>query len=148
MRNWAIALAVAVLVFTPSRAGSTIFVSPANPTEADTLRITVSQGFSGSCWRNVDHACLAVRADTLEIVASIQYCEGQPSCLCADVPSSYAFTCVVGRLPHAAYRVFFHEVRLNWADPRPVRVEGLRFTVGASTPATRTTWGRLKIHCP
>lgn len=132
----------------PSGSSATVTVSPSQPTDQDSVRITVASVFSMSCWNTVAASCTTMAADTLVVRVYLQYCSGGPSCSCPAFPYTYQETCNFGILTAGAYVARFDEVHVNPSDPAPNRTELRSFTVEVSTPTLQRSWGSLKLFYP
>ena len=140
-----LALAMGPAFFT-TRANAIVSISPVQPTAQDTVTVVAVDGFSSLCWNDVGQSCDSTRPDTLAVTVDVQYCDGGPPCNCGQFPQGYRRACSFGRLLPGSYVAIFTEHHLNSADPKPSFTQSLRFSVGASTPALRRTWGELKQH--
>ena len=134
--------ATLALAAAPSRAG--LLVEPAQPGPQDSIRVTVSTFFSATCWDDLDTLCAFRGPDTLAVTVRVQYCRGQPSCICLMYPFTLTRTCVFAPLPEGTYRVLFTEPHVNPYDPMPSASETLSFVVRGPVPAVQQSWGRLK----
>jgi hypothetical protein len=148
--SWKNALVVALFIAglvgsSRTAAAGTVRVLPATPTVDDSVRVVASVGFSSMCWTNLSYSCDRVGADTLSLTIDIQYCGGGPSCICAQFPITFARTCVFGRLPAGTHVAMLIEHHVNPSDPIASSTTTRAFTVDASVPAVRPSWGRLKI---
>lgn len=124
---------------------ATIVIEPASPGPADSVHVTVYSGYSMGCWTSLGTECSTGPADTLQVTGRTQYCDGGPPCPCPMMPIVLVRRCVFGPLAPGDYVVRFTEIHVNPADPFATSTQAQDFTVGASTPATRRSWGRLKL---
>ena len=124
---------------------SPIKVSPAQPTNQDTVRVTVSGSFPSVCWNFVGAAtCQAGQPDTIVIQVPVIFCNSVYQCRCADEPGGYSRVCTFALLAAGNYVVAFTEVHSVPFDPLPTVQAFAQFTVSNSTPTVRRSWGALK----
>jgi len=127
-------------------AAAGIAISPAQPTAQDSVKAIVQSGFPALCWHDVGQTCSMDQPDTLSVTVDVDYCNGGPPCNCGQFPHGYQRSCNFGTLPAGSYVARFTELHRNPDDPIHTFTQSLRFTVGASTPTLRRTWGKLKAH--
>jgi hypothetical protein len=106
--------------------------------------VVVGNSFSAGCWVLVSKACSTVGSDTLAVGTTIDYCHGEPFCMCSDFPIGYQSYCNFGLLPPGTYVAKFTETHPNTSDPIHTFTRTVSFSVDAVTPALRHTWGALK----
>jgi hypothetical protein len=136
---------VGVLVGLGSAGGQVVRVSPANPTTADSVRVTAYSGFPQTgCWQIGDVACGFAQPDTLTVVVPIGYCNGLPGCLCADFPMNYQRACTFGPLPAGTFVARFTELHTSSYDRLASFTRTARFEVTGTTSTRGRTWGALK----
>ena len=75
----------------------------------------------------------------------MDYCEGLPTCMGAQVVIDYVYTCIIDPMPAGTYTVQFTEQHVNRHDPLPTLTRFAAFTVTTPVTATsRRSWGSLK----
>jgi hypothetical protein len=138
--------ALCLTVAQPASASPGIVISPAHPTSADSVRVTVSNDFGSRCWAISQPSCTPVLLDTLATIVTLNYCSGDPICACNDFPFTYQRTCNFGVLPAGTYIAVFTELHINPYDPLHTFTQTLGFTVvdGTSVATLRRTCGALK----
>jgi hypothetical protein len=120
-------------------------VIPAEPQVGDTVRVEVRSGFGTMCWVDTGQTCEIGSGDSLRFTVYVDYCRGQPFCVCAQYPRSYDRICNFGVLPAGTYTVVFTERHDSPYDPEETHTSSLQFTVSNPTPVHRQSWGRIKI---
>ena len=120
-------------------------VTPALPTSADSVHLVWTAEFSmGLCWKVQSRTCTTTAPDSVLIIADIQYCNGEPGCVCTTAPTPYRVTCDFPPLPPGTYRAVYRERNLNPTDTRTSPPFEVVFTVSDVTLSLRRSWGRLK----
>jgi len=126
--------------------GARISISPGVPSSTDSITVTAGGHFNTLCWNYISPAsCSMIQPDTLVIQVSVNYCRGLPSCVCGQFPVDYTRACTAAPLAPGMYVAKFVELHVNPADPLPSVTTTARFAVSESTPASRRSWGMLKI---
>ena len=127
-------------------AESYITLTPSLPTSADSLHVVAEELFSGGhCWQVDSTTCSIAAPDSVLVTAHIQFCDGSPGgCPCTHMSVPLRVACDFGPLAPGSYRVVYQERHLNPIDPRHFPTHVLPFTVSATTPVMRRSWGRLK----
>ncbi len=134
-----VSLLLAALVTSPVQA-DLIDVSPAQPTDLDTVTVTV-HGCLAPCWLAGSPACLTEPDKILEVVVDRYYVAP----VCIPECTEYSRDCRFGPLPPGGYVVIFTEQPVSLDDPLGTLVYTAGFTVSPSTPTIPLTWGRLKV---
>ncbi len=134
-----VSLLLAALVTSPVQA-DLIDVSPAQPTDLDTVTVTV-HGCLAPCWLADGRYCSAEPDKILEVVVDRYYVF--PVCIPECAP--YSRECRFGPLAPGGYVVIFTERPTSLDDPLGTLVYTAGFSVSPSTPTIPLTWGRLKV---
>lgn len=138
------AIAVAASLFSHT-AGATVLVLPFTPTPSDSVQLQVVDEFPSTfCWQIVQTECRFAAPDSCILTNTLQYCHGDPGCVCLAQPEAFTRSCSFGPLPPGDYKAVYLERHLNPADPRDLTPQSVVFTVVAPTPVLRRSWGRLK----
>ncbi len=121
-----------------------ITVCPSHPTSADSIRVVGSSFDTDGSWTVVDAACVGLHVDTLTAILDVNWCNGRGDCQHGDLIVRYDKLCVFPPLPPGSYVAQYIERHLNIYDPQATYAVYQPFTVEASTPTLRRTWGSLK----
>jgi hypothetical protein len=80
-------------------AGGIVSIRPASPSSTDSITVKVRCVFATLCWTVASQAsCSMIQPDTLLIQVSVNYCNGFPSCSCAQQPFQYDLACTFAPL--------------------------------------------------
>jgi hypothetical protein len=138
--------ALAMCAFATSARADTITISPPAPNPSDSVYVIFDGEFALGCWDVESWTCTRPSADSVVVTANIQYCAGQPSCVCTAFPEVYQVICDFPPLPVGVYTAVYREVNLNVYDYRAPVVMSREFTVTGPTPAMRRSWAKVKAY--
>jgi len=126
-----ISLVVGVM---PSNALSQIVVTPANPTNNDSLTVAASAWCPGSP-AIIHSTSVALSAGQIKITADVE-------CGMLAVPTLYTVTEIVPPRAPGIYVIEF------WVTTRPYAIMSTQITVSeAPVAADQSTWGAIKALC-
>jgi hypothetical protein len=145
------ALGLALLIAGVSAAGrasAMLSVAPTNPTTNSTIVVTVGNNFGQPCWSLDLMTCGEISPDTLAVVASATFCNGDPDCNCIDFPPiSLRRSCSFGQLAAGTHVAKYTELHLGVNDQMKIYTQTLAFSVqDVGTPVARRSWGSLKCR--
>ncbi len=118
---------------------TSIRLTPAHPTERDSLRMVVSGELSSTCWAFKRGACDSLVGNHQWLSAFVISTEDY-GCFHVIVP--YSLTCV--RAPLAAGTYHITATEYHDLPPRPPDVFEFEFEVTPATSVANATWGRIR----
>ena len=119
----------------------TIDIVPPQPSEQDTVYISIAGYLPSSCWSVTSTSCDSITANGVWLSANF-YNTGAQFCL--DIVIPYELTCTVGPLAAGTYHV-----TVTYYTESPYYTHSTThetdFDVTTVTPIEHTTWGRIRV---
>lgn len=118
---------------------TSIRLTPAHPTERDSLRMVVSGELSNTCWAFKRGACDSLVGNHQWLSAFVISTEDY---VCSPVLVRYSLTCV--REPLAAGTYHITATEYHDLPPSPPYVFEFEFEVTPATSVASATWGKVR----